>query len=221
MKGLFDSPLFQKIARLADFFLASLLWLLTSLPIITVIPATIAMYYSTVKVVRYIASEFTVQSFFHSFKTNFKQGLWLSVLYILAGIILYTFVDVANAVGMETLYSKVYMVLTVLYSIALVGISLCLIPIVSRFDIGTLSAIKLSLRFIGSSFKKLIPYVIAMVGVAVFCYIIPPLILVLPAGFCYSLSNYAEPLMNEYMEDNIDETMETPHWLLDEEETEE
>lgn len=220
MKGLFDSPIFQKITRLADFFLASLLWLLSSIPVITVIPATIAMYYSTVKIVRYRANESTVQNFFHSFKMNLKQGIWLSVLYILAAVVLYTFVDVAKAVGMGTLYSKVYMVLTAVYTIALAGISLCLIPIVSRFEIGTLSAIKLSLRFIAGNFKPLIPYIIALAGVVFFCYAVPPLILVVPAGFCYSLSNYTEPLMNAYMEEQADETMESPQWLQPDSETE-
>lgn len=220
MKGLFDSPIFQKITRLADFFLASLLWILTSLPVITVVPATIAMYYSTVKIVRYRANESTIRNFFHSFKTNLKQGIWLSLLYILAAIILYTFVDVAKAVGLETLYSKVYLVLTVVYSAALLGISLCLIPIISRFNIGTLSAIKLSLRFISSRFFSLVPYMITLMGVAVFCYAVPPMILVLPAGFCYSLSNYTEPLMNTYMEENTHETMEAPQWLQANDETE-
>lgn len=220
MKGLFDSPIFQKITRLADFFLASLLWLLSSIPVITVVPATIAMYYSTVKIVRYRANESTVQNFFHSFKMNLKQGIWLSVLYILAAVVLYTFVDVAKAVGMGTLYSKVYMALTAVYTIALAGISLCLIPIVSRFEIGILSAIKLSLRFIAGNFKPLIPYIIALAGVAFFCYAVPPLILVVPAGFCYSLSNYTEPLMNAYMEEQADETMESPQWLQPDSETE-
>lgn len=213
MKGLFDSPIFQKITRLADFFQASLLWIITSLPVITIVPASIAMYYSTVKIVKYRTDESIATNFFHSFKSNFRQGIWLSVLYILAAVVLYTFVDVARAVGMESLYSKVYMILTLVYSLALAAITLCLIPIVSRFNIGTLSAIKLSLRFISSNFWPLVPYVIALVGVAVLCYVVPPTILVVPAGFCYSVSNYAEPLMNAYMEENIDDTMEAPQWL--------
>lgn len=214
---MFDSPVFQKVTRLADFFLASLLWLITSLPVITVVPATIAMYYSTVKNVKYLAKESTIKCFLHSFKNNFRQGVWLSVLYILAAVILYTFVDVARAVGLGSLYSKVYILLTVVYSLSLAGITLCLIPIISRFQIGTLSAIKLSLRFISSRFLPLVPYVITLIGVAVLCYAVPPMILVVPAGFCYSLSNYAEPLMNAYMEENLNETTEAPQWLHSEE----
>ena len=216
MKGLFDSPIFQKISRLADFFLASLLWLVTSLPVITAVPATIAMYYATVKIVKYKTPGSTVKSFFHSFKENLKQGVVLSLLYILAAVVLYTFVDVAKGVGLETLYSRVYMVLTVVYTLLLAAITLYLIPIISRFHIGTLSAIKLSLRFLAGGIVPLIPYLIALVGVIAVCYVVPPLILVVPAGYCYSLSNYVERMLNAYMEENVCENTMAPDWLQNE-----
>lgn len=205
MKGLFESPIFQKISRMADFFLASLLWLVTSLPVITAVPATIAMYYATVKIVRYKTPGSTVKSFFHSFKENLKQGVLLSLLYILAAVVLYTFVDVAKGVGLETLYSRIYLVLTVVYTLLLTAITLCLIPIISRFHISTLSALKLSVRF-----------VIALAGVIALCYVVPPLILVVPAGYCYSLSNYMEQLLNAYMEENVCEEANAPDWLQSE-----
>lgn len=213
MKNMFDSPIFQKITRLADFFIASLLWLITSLPVITIVPATIAMYYTTAKIVKYEVSESTVKNFFHAFKVNLKQGTWLSVLYILAAVILYTFIDVARAVGFETLYSKIYIVLTLVYTLGLAAITLCLIPIVSRFNISTLSAIKLSIQFVFCKPIKIVSYVIALVGVIGICYMIPPMILVMPAGFCFSLCSYTEPLLIEYMEEKADETMDQPEWL--------
>lgn len=216
MKGLFESSIFQKISRMADFFLASLLWLVTSLPVITAVPATIAMYYATVKIVRYKTPGSTVKSFFHSFKENLKQGVLLSLLYILAAVVLYTFVDVAKGVGLETLYSRIYLVLTVVYTLLLTAITLCLIPIISRFHISTLSALKLSVRFLAGGSLPLIPYVIALAGVIALCYVVPPLILVVPAGYCYSLSNYMEQLLNAYMEENVCEEANAPDWLQSE-----
>lgn len=217
MKYLFESAVFQKIGRVADFFLVSLLWIVTSIPIITIIPATISMYYAVVKSVKYHAGTSSIRNFFHAFRVNIKQGLLLSICYVVVGVILYTFVDVAIGVGLFTIYSKVYLVLTFLYSLVVIELSLWLLPVISRFSIKLLSATKLAFHFMKRRLLQSVPYVLALLGVAILCYIVPPLILILPAGFCFSLSNLVEPLLVQYMEEHTDETMELPTWLKENE----
>lgn len=213
MKYLFKSDFFQKVGRIADFFLVSLLWLITSLPIITIMTSTIAMYYAVVKSVRYNAGTSTIKNYLHAFRINIKQGVALSILFDVIVVILYTFVDVAVGVGLATLYGKVYIVLTVIYVIIVGELVFWTVPIISRFSITIFSALKLAFRFLKKQFIQLIPYMIALIGIVILCYIVPPLILVLPAGFCYSLSNLVEPALLKYMEENTDEALEVPSWL--------
>lgn len=220
MKSLFESPFFGKITRVADFFLVSLLFLLTSLPVITVFLSMTAAYYTMAKMLRYDAGTSVAGCYFKAFKENWKQGLLFGVLSVLAGIILYTFVDVANAVGWHTFYSKFYLVLTVVYGTVVLGVLLNLAAIVSRFRVSALGAVKLAWQFLKQKPLRLLTYVITLIGVILISYILPPLTLVLPGGYFFSFTYYAEPLLQEYMEEHISPD-EIPGWMREDPETEE
>ncbi|MBO4927326.1 MAG: YesL family protein [Clostridiales bacterium] len=72
--------------KLGDIMLLSLCWVATSIPLVTMGPATSALYYAVHK--RYAEkSETPVRDFFHSFKQNLLQGIILTIILILyAGI---------------------------------------------------------------------------------------------------------------------------------------
>ena len=212
MKNLFESPFFAKISRIADFFLVSLLFLVTSLPLVTCFTAFTAAYYTMAKVLRYDAGSSTVSCYFHSFKENLKQGLFFGVLLVLAAMILYTFVDVANAVGWHTLYSRIYLVLTVLYGGVVLALLLNLAAIVSRFKVKSFDALRLSWQFMKEKPLKLLTYVISLVGAVLLAFIFPPLALLMPGGYCFSLTYYAEPILKAYMEENLEAEM-IPDWM--------
>lgn len=83
MHGLFnyDGLFVQTTNKIVDCICLSLLWLVSSLPVVTVGAATTALYYAMNKCVR--RSEGGVWStFWHSFRMNFRQatGLWLMLL---------------------------------------------------------------------------------------------------------------------------------------------
>ena len=209
----FTSPLFQKISRLADYFLISLMWMVLSLPVITLVPATMAMYHTTVKVMRYRSGDSTLRCFWEAFRQNFKQVFFAGLLYAAAIMVLYTFLDVSRYFGMSSLFSKVYIPLFLLYSVLLVQLTMLLLPVLSRFRMKLLHGIRLSWRLMWKGYGKLVVYTVALFGVVVICYLIPPLTLVLPGIFCYSLSSHVEPILKEYFNEYADETMEIPYWL--------
>lgn len=67
-----DNPIWRFMGKLVDVFILTLLWAVCCIPIITIGPASTAVYYVTLKLVRDEES-YTVRSFFKSFKENFKQ----------------------------------------------------------------------------------------------------------------------------------------------------
>ena len=79
-----DNPIWRFMGKLVDVFILTLLWAVCCIPIITIGPASTAVYYVTLKLVRDEES-YTVRSFFKSFKENFKQGLgiWLIALVLI------------------------------------------------------------------------------------------------------------------------------------------
>lgn len=89
MQGLFnyDGPFIQLFNKIADCVCLSFLWLISSLPVITIGASTTALYYSMNKCVR--RSEGGVwNTYWHSFRTNFRQAttLWL-VLFLIYGFL--------------------------------------------------------------------------------------------------------------------------------------
>lgn len=87
MNGLFrwDSPIMQKLALVGNLIMLNILWILCSLPIVTMGAATAALYYT---VFQYQTKEedAVFRPFFRGFAQNFKQAtlLWLPVLAVLA-----------------------------------------------------------------------------------------------------------------------------------------
>ena len=76
-----DGKLYKFLDSLSSLVLLNILWLVTSLPIVTIGASTTALYAVTIKMVRreYVPA---VRSFFREFRSNFKQStaLWATGL---------------------------------------------------------------------------------------------------------------------------------------------
>ncbi len=82
-----DSPFMRVMSKMTDLVLLSLLWFFCCLPVITIGPATVALYYVTLKMARGEEMKITT-TFFRGFKENFKQGLVQNLLFLIVGIVL-------------------------------------------------------------------------------------------------------------------------------------
>lgn len=79
----YDSPLVQTCNKITDCICLSILWLLTSIPIITIGASTTALYYAVNTGIRYDKGGIW-RSYWRSFRANFKQAtvLWLLLLVV-------------------------------------------------------------------------------------------------------------------------------------------
>ncbi len=78
----FDGPFSRVMGRIFDLVLLHLLWVVTSLPIVTIGASTTALFTVTLKMTRNEES-YIVKSYFKAFRENFKQAtqLWLVVAF--------------------------------------------------------------------------------------------------------------------------------------------
>lgn len=83
-----DGPLYRFISRLWDMMKLNFLWLLFSLPIITIGAATVAAYSVTLKMVDE-SEGYVGRQFMKAFKENWKQGIPLGLLGLLALYVIY------------------------------------------------------------------------------------------------------------------------------------
>ena len=124
-----DSPFAQKLAMVGNSILLNVLWLLCSLPVVTMGASTAALYYV---VFQYQTSDETavIKPFFRAFVKNFKQAtlLWIPTLAIITLLILdlrYLF-----AYGGSSLMWVVIIVASVVFLM----IQTQLLPQVARFE---------------------------------------------------------------------------------------
>lgn len=77
-----DSPFYQFMTRLWDIVKLSLLWVLFSIPIVTIGPATIAVFSVTMKMID-DTEGYVAHQFWDAFKKNIRNGIPLGLLFVL------------------------------------------------------------------------------------------------------------------------------------------
>lgn len=90
-----DGGLYKFISRLWDMIKLNFLWLLFSLPIITIGASTVAAYSVTLKMVDE-SEGYVGRQFIKAFKENWKQGIPLGLLGILALYVVYLDFELFN-----------------------------------------------------------------------------------------------------------------------------
>ena len=83
----YDNPVWRFIGKFFDVMILNILWVVCSIPIVTMGASTTAVYYVTLKLVRDEEGS-TIRSFFKSFKENFKQSTVIWLIMLAAGAII-------------------------------------------------------------------------------------------------------------------------------------
>ena len=79
----FDGPFFRILNRISDLIVLNVLWVICSIPIVTIGASTTAMFYTAMKMVDGNES-YVSRNFFKSFRENFRQStiIWLIMLLV-------------------------------------------------------------------------------------------------------------------------------------------
>lgn len=129
----YDNPVWRFIGKFFDVLILNILWVVCSIPIVTMGASTTAVYYVTLKLVRDEEGS-TIKSFFKSFKENFKQSTIIWLIMLAAGAIigfdLYFFMMLQTE---NSMLRTVMLALFIGFAIVYLGISLFVFPLQSRF----------------------------------------------------------------------------------------
>ena len=83
-----DNPFFVAMSRLWDMVVMNVLWIVCCIPIVTIGASTTALY-RTVLELQYRKTDKVIKTFFHAFKTNFKQGTLAGLLLLIPAVVAY------------------------------------------------------------------------------------------------------------------------------------
>jgi len=195
-----DGPLMQGINKIINCAYLSILWLIFSLPIITVGASTTALYYTTNKVLRNNRG-YVFQQFWHSFKTSFKQSTIMWLIYLVIALILYydgeimlLLTEKSNFGTMANLFFKAMMILISIWMIYV-------LTYIARFEAPLKTVAKnaafMAIRHLPKTLLIALIFAVAVFAVW-FMYI---LIIIVPTLAAWAISYFMEKTFELYMSD--------------------
>jgi uncharacterized membrane protein YesL len=137
----YESPVWKFMGRLLDFFVLTVLWAVTSLPIVTMGTATTTVYYITLKMTKN-QDGYIFFTYFKTFKKLFLETLKAWLLALIVGAVLggdiYICLNISSPIAS--------MLLAALFVVALVYIMtlMYLFPVMARLDNTVMGYIKAS-----------------------------------------------------------------------------
>ncbi|MBO5282003.1 MAG: YesL family protein [Lachnospiraceae bacterium] len=193
-----EGPIYRFLNKTGNIILATVLWIIGCLPVVTIGTSTAALYYTMVKSVRkdvgYVHSEF-----WRSYKLNLKKGVAATLVILILGTVLGLEMWLVLENGVEV--SKLWYSLSGLLILLMVLIILYLFPVMSRFDM-KLSKL-CTLAFVMSiRFWYITLALAAGLALVVWAqiYLLPiPMILLTPGLWCFVSSFLVEKAMKAYM----------------------
>ena len=207
----FDNGFMRAMSKLYDIIFLSVLWIVFSIPIVTIGASTTALYYTAVKVILH-ERDYVFSSFWKAFKDNFLNAtiFWLILLVVYVSLgtnIWMAFPMFGEDIGV--MMQGVYIFLMLLLSF----MSVYIFPVQSRFVMNKMQILKLCL-FMG---MKHLPYSVIMVLIGAIAiigvYLITPLILVMPVAATLFISVFMERVLKKYMPKENDENLD--QWYLE------
>lgn len=125
-----DSGFSRFMSRVADLVILNLIFLLCCIPIITIGPALTALHYVTMKMARN-EEAYIIRSFFQAFRKNFRQGVIIHIIMLIAGWILY--LDFSVSRSMNEPMSKIMLYLCSLLLFVYLMVFLYIYPLLAKF----------------------------------------------------------------------------------------
>jgi len=194
-----DSPIIQFLNKVCDLLFLSVVYTICCIPIITIGPATTALYYATVKVIRRERG-YLMREFFHSFKTNFKSGSFVTIILLLAYGILY--VDREYAQALSETSGKMGFAMSCIFNamfLIVVLVTLYVFPVLSRFTVKGLQLLKTSFFMSIRHLPSTILVAVVVGGTLFILRVIPMLFFILPGVAALLSSFMIERVFRKYM----------------------
>lgn len=194
-----ENGFFTFMGKVFDMLVLNLLWLVLCIPIVTIVPATTALYYAVVKVIRRERS-YALKEFWRSFRANFRQGAAFSMMAVVAAVVLVIDFRYAWQLMLEQNTSGSLMLgIFLVIGLILSGILVYLCPILSRFEMKVSGHLKtaffMSSRHLLTTLVLVLMWAVGLFGM----YLIPVLTFVLPVLMVFASSFLLERIFKKYM----------------------
>lgn len=194
-----ENPFFTTLSKICDILFISVVYVLLCIPIITIGPASTALYYSTVKVIRKERG-YLYREFFKSFRTNFKRGAIIGVIFtILSAVLVFDILYAWGMVDVDYTKGSIFLGVFLAFSLLVLSFSIYAFPILSRFEMTVKQLVKASIYMSMRHFHfTILMDAVIVASIVAFLYI-PMLLFILPGAATFLISLLMERIFKKYM----------------------
>ncbi|MBQ3702892.1 MAG: YesL family protein [Oscillospiraceae bacterium] len=189
-----ESKLHMVLTALIDIIWLGILWLVCSLPVITIGAASTALYYTMVKCVRHDIPEPT-RFFFRAFRKNFRQAtlLWLLCLAALG-------VGLLDIVAFSQMGVKRGDFLYIFSRLLLLPVPMLfpwIFAFLSRFENTVTGTLRFAVWLALKNWKQTLLMFFEAALVGLICWLLPQIAPLMPGVLCLLTSFSIEPALRE------------------------
>lgn len=209
MNGFFNSEnwFWQGFGKLADYFIVSILWLACCIPLVTIGPATIALYDTIAHCVRGKDTQM-LNRFFGTFRKELLRGIGLTVLWAAIAFVLNMGYQILVQNG-ET--SEFWSMLSIVYFCTLflpLGMLCWTVALESRFVYSFGQLNKAALTFTLAYLPQTLVIAAVFVVALNLCMNFPFFVMFLPGAVGHLQSVFIEKVFQKYMPDDGEDSIE-------------
>ncbi len=195
-----DSPFYKFMATLWEVIKLNLLWLLFSLPIVTFGGATVAAFSVTNKMAE-DKEGYVGRQFVKAFKDNWKQGIPLGLLFLLACYVVYLDFELQRVT--ESMFVQV---MGIVACVVFTAAFLYAFPLCARYE-NTLkqtlsNSLQITVRYFGRSIALLVVLVVELLLFFFNTTTLFFMLLIGPACIIYTISGFAMYIFRRIESDN-------------------
>jgi len=219
----YDSPFIKFLEAIANLLIVTFLWFVFSLPILTFVASSAALYHCTVKVIfGEKKGNGVFRDFFDSYRQNLIPGIKLSLIVIVAMLFVAEGLWTGYQIWRINIWGMLYLILGIVISSIVIAAIVYIPPVLSRFDAPVLSVIRIAVYFAMKKPFRSIFYLLLLGLLVLSIYAFPLAIVIVPGVYADLVRTYLERDLQKFIEENgLEEDEQAEKEDVPEEEAEE
>lgn len=175
-----ENPMLYWFSKIGDFFVLSIMWLVLCLPVVTFIPACIALYDSVAHCIQG-TEDGCIGRFFRTLKRELLRGIILSILWLGIGVLLFYGYCILYQMGQQNQAMAAYSLVYLFTILIPLGVLTWLIPVESRFEHRFFHLFKAAVVYSISHLPTTVLLIVILVLAIVMVLLLPVLAVLMPA----------------------------------------
>ncbi len=199
----YNNGFIKILETIANMLIVSFLWLMFSLPIITIVPACSALYHTVNKIIFGPGRGNGVfRDFFETYKTNLISGMKLSALCIVIVLFILEGLWTGYQFYKVSILGMLYMMLGIIITLVVTPMLIYIPPVLSRFDAPMSSIFRISAFITMKKPLRALLFVFLLAAMAFLVSAFPLALLIVPALYADLIRGPLEADLKQIIEEN-------------------